>query len=101
MKRDTADGRYLVTVTVNRVSRPMIVSRVSENTFDSQFADQAHIESSYKEKYGGPSGTTGSVSKQKAPVSNGINEHSFVLKDAVIYDIYAYGQKKAGGCINK
>jgi hypothetical protein len=95
MKRAATDGRYLITVTVNGVSQPMIISTIAENTFDSVFAKRAQIALTKPVgSYGGPAGTTGLVYKTGNPVSITVNNYSFLVESASVEDTYAYMANK-------
>jgi len=94
MKRDSADGRYLVSVKVNNIVEPMVVNTVADNVFDTDFAKRSSIE--YKdngETYGGPTGTQGKVYVNTKPVAIKIADVPFELPNADIEDTYAYQGK--------
>jgi len=93
MKRNNADaGRYYVSVKVNDIVEPMIVSTVSHNIFDIDFAKRSSVE--YKvaggENYGGPTGTEGKVYVNTKPVAIQIGDASFELPVVHFLDTYAY-----------
>lgn len=95
MKRSNEDGRYYITVTINGVSQPMVVSTVANNTLDIEFARRAKLTIvKTKETYGGPTGTTGNVYVTQAPVSIHVGTVPLRLKQVNIFDMYAYEAKK-------
>jgi hypothetical protein len=93
MKRNNAAaGRYYVSVKVNDIVEPMIVSTVSHNIFDIDFAKRSSVE--YKaaggENYGGPTGTEGKVYVNTKPIAIQIGDASFELPVVHFLDTYAY-----------
>lgn len=95
MKRAASDGRYLITVTVNGVSQPMIISTIAESIFDSEFAKYAQIALTKPiGSYGGPKGTMGLVYKTEKPVTITLDQYSFLIEKASVEDTYAYMANK-------
>lgn len=95
MQRSVKDGRYFITVTLNGITQPMIVSTVANNTLDVEFAKRAKIHLvSTGGTYGGPTGTTGEVFEISGPVDLKAGGISIALQQAQAEDIYAYAAQK-------
>lgn len=95
MKRDPADGRYPTMVTVDSVTRPMVVSTVAEVSFDSEFARLANLpQQATGGTYGGPTSTTGQVYALTKPATIRLATTSFTIPTASIEDVYAYAANK-------
>jgi hypothetical protein len=91
MRRDPADGRYLIAVAINGEKADMIVSTVVDATLDTAFAARAGLhQGRVVGDYGGPSGATGKAYETVEPVTVVIDGwHSQPLK-LTLEDTYAY-----------
>lgn len=91
MVRDAADGRFLVTVSINGVSAPMVVSTVASVEIDTAFAQRAGVEKGkVAGVYGGPSGATGEVYDTAQPIALNIDRAIFKPMTVSIVDTFAY-----------
>lgn len=93
MIRDADDGRYLVDVTINGTTAPMVVSSVATIDLDTGFAARAGVQTGPATgSYGGPSGATGKVYTAAKPVVFHIGGWSSIPMTVSIEDTYAYSK---------
>jgi hypothetical protein len=86
MKRGL-NNRYLLTMTINGIEQDLVVSTVSANLFDSEFAKRAHFKlTATDEIFGGPSGATGPVYKVSKPIIAQVAGLSLTIKKAEVQD---------------
>ncbi len=91
MRRDSADGRYLVAVTVNGMPADMVVSTVVDGTIDTAFAARAGLhQGRVVGQYGGPSGATGEEYETAEPVTVVIDAWRSKPQKLTLEDTYAY-----------
>lgn len=91
MRRDPADGRYLVAAEINGEKADMIVSTVVDATIDSAFAARAGVHNGrVAGSYGGPSGATGQDYESAEPVTVVIDRWRSRPLKLTIEDTYAY-----------
>lgn len=94
MRRDAADGRYLVTVTVGRASRDFVVSTVAGVDIDTGFAEEAGIAAGPASgRFGGPTGKVGETRETAAPITLTIGGWTSQPLTATILDTYAYDDR--------
>ncbi|GEM_PF-1053547 len=95
MQRDPDDGRYLVMVTINGISAPMVVSSVAGTDLDSGFAQRAGLANGdISGRYGGPSGTILNGYHSATPVELTIGNWSADPQIMTIVDTYGYSAKQ-------
>lgn len=91
MHRDATDGRYLLMVTINGITAPMVVSTVATINLDTAFAERADVQTGKAiGTYGGPSGATGTIYRSENPIKFQINHWTSRPMIVAIEDSYAY-----------
>jgi predicted aspartyl protease len=94
MVRNAADGRYRVTVKINGVAAPMVVSTVAQLILDTQYAARAGVKQGKEDGLdGGPTGTTGTDYLAAEPVTFRIGPWSSLPLTPMIQDTYNYRAK--------
>lgn len=91
MRRDPADGRYLVTASINGAAAEMIVSTVVDATVDTAYAARAGLHPGrIAGAYGGPSGATGQEFESAEVAVIAIDGWRSQPRKLPIEDTYAY-----------